>query len=317
MNARTSVSRTGCDPFVVVATYAVGLALVLAGCTSARSTEEAAPPSSGLDLSKGEMILTLIDQTPDHLAALPSPLFYRSPAPRTISSEGDFSSHLDVEIIGGVHEGRAQWALRIEHTVSDTTQLSPTPFVDLFDPRLVMRRGHEWRSIQTRRDSLTDIRYVPLRPADVTRLARADRSKIQINRNQFSLPDRLRPDYQTLHQATPDSLVVDTANVKNVLTVYHTVDRVQEGPDELKKTVAKNIKYPEEARQQEIEGKVLVEFVGRTDGTPTHIRVIDGVHPLLNQAAQRTIQKLNFSPGVYRHQEVPVLMRLPVHFHLQ
>jgi TonB family protein len=45
----------------------------------------------------------------------------------------------------------------------------------------------------------------------------------------------------------------------------------------LKKYMEKNVRYPDEARQRKIEGKVVIEFVVRPDGSLTDFKVLKGI----------------------------------------
>jgi TonB family protein len=75
--------------------------------------------------------------------------------------------------------------------------------------------------------------------------------------------------------------------------------------------------YPEAARRQGIEGTVVVEFLVLPDGSITKMQITKPVHPLLNKAAVRAIQKVEFEPGTYRGKPVPALKSLPVSFHIR
>lgn len=56
--------------------------------------------------------------------------------------------------------------------------------------------------------------------------------------------------------------------------------------------VNKTFKYPEEARQRRIQGRVFVSFVIEIDGTITNVEVARGVHPLLDNEAVRVINAM-------------------------
>jgi len=183
--------------------------------------------------------------------------------------------------------------------VSDTSRLRANSFVDLYGTHIVMRRGHSWRSLKTKERLLTDVRYIPLLRSDIARLARADTAHLTVNRLQFDLPASLRSDYQELNRATPDSLHPDTTTVRNFLTVYHSPDTPPQNARG-RSALVENIHYPEAARREGIEGKVIVQFVVTTDGTPTNFRIERGPHPLLYREAVRTAESVKFRPGRHR-----------------
>lgn len=77
-----------------------------------------------------------------------------------------------------------------------------------------------------------------------------------------------------------------------------------------------NIDYPEEARQEGIQGRLLLEFTVDTEGKAHSIEVVDSLHPLCDSAAVAGIQSVNFVPAKHNGKAIPVRMRLPVRFQL-
>jgi protein TonB len=82
--------------------------------------------------------------------------------------------------------------------------------------------------------------------------------------------------------------------------------------------IAKNIKYPEEAIINNIQGKVTLKFVVNTDGSVDRIEILRGVDPLLDQEAIRVVGTLpKFKPGKQNGIPVPVWFMVPVNFQLR
>lgn len=77
-----------------------------------------------------------------------------------------------------------------------------------------------------------------------------------------------------------------------------------------------HIDYPEEARQEGIQGRLLLEFTVDTEGKAHSIEVVDSLHPLCDSAAVTGIRSVNFVPAKHKGEEIPVRMRLPVRFQL-
>lgn len=75
--------------------------------------------------------------------------------------------------------------------------------------------------------------------------------------------------------------------------------------------------YPEFAKKAGIEGRVIVQFVVDEQGNVQDPQVTRGVHKLLNEAAVKAIEQMQFKPGKQRGEAVPVQMSLPVTFRLQ
>lgn len=77
-----------------------------------------------------------------------------------------------------------------------------------------------------------------------------------------------------------------------------------------------NIQYPEEARDQGIEGLLRLEFTVQADGKVRNVEVVDSLHPLCDSAAVEGIRSVRFVPAEHRGTAVPARMRLPVRFRL-
>ncbi|MCX6300876.1 MAG: TonB family protein [Bacteroidia bacterium] len=79
--------------------------------------------------------------------------------------------------------------------------------------------------------------------------------------------------------------------------------------------IENNTKYPEEAKAQKIEGRVIVRFIVNTEGYTEGISVIKGVHPLLDAEAVRVISIMpKFEPGMQGGKAVNVWYMAPVNF---
>lgn len=79
-----------------------------------------------------------------------------------------------------------------------------------------------------------------------------------------------------------------------------------------------NIKYPVEAIEKKIDGRVITNFIVEKDGRITDVQVVRGIDPLLDKEAVRVIQSMpNWEPGAQRGENVRVRFTLPVVFRLQ
>ena len=77
------------------------------------------------------------------------------------------------------------------------------------------------------------------------------------------------------------------------------------------KFLNENVKYPEQARKDSVEGRVVVKFVVGTDGSITNPQVVKSVHPLLDAEALRVISVMPKwepdRPGTYN---LPITFKL-------
>ncbi|MBI3135031.1 MAG: energy transducer TonB [Bacteroidetes bacterium] len=89
------------------------------------------------------------------------------------------------------------------------------------------------------------------------------------------------------------------------------------GADALDDFIKKNIKYPAEAKEKGIQGKVYVQFVVEKDGSVTNVIVRRGANALLDAEAVRVVKLMPaWKPGTMRGKKVRVRYTLPVVFTL-
>lgn len=80
----------------------------------------------------------------------------------------------------------------------------------------------------------------------------------------------------------------------------------------------KNLRYPERAQQNDIEGKVIVKFVVNADGSTEQATVLKGVDKDLDQEALRVVKHMpKWQPGKNNGVAVRSYFTLPVTFKLQ
>lgn len=89
------------------------------------------------------------------------------------------------------------------------------------------------------------------------------------------------------------------------------------GNDVMFKFLSANVKYPAEAREKGIGGRVIVQFVVREDGSVTDGQIIRGIDPLLDEAALKVLPLMpKWAPGMDAGKAVPVRMTLPILFNI-
>jgi protein TonB len=82
--------------------------------------------------------------------------------------------------------------------------------------------------------------------------------------------------------------------------------------------VAKNLQYPEVARENGIQGRVTLQFTVETDGSLKNIKVLRGIDPSLDKEAIRVVSSSpKWSPGRQRDKAVRVTYNFPVYFQLR
>ncbi len=99
---------------------------------------------------------------------------------------------------------------------------------------------------------------------------------------------------------------------------YEKLPEFPGGMEKLRSYLARELKYPPNARRQEIEGQVKVSFVVNKDGSIDHIRIQKSVSPELDAEAIRVIRKMPaWQPGQLDGEPDRFAYRLPVTFRLQ
>ena len=84
------------------------------------------------------------------------------------------------------------------------------------------------------------------------------------------------------------------------------------------KWVNERLNYPEIAKENGIQGRVLLQFVVGADGKVSNVKVVRGVDPSLDKEAVRVVQSSpNWSPGKQRDRAVKVTYTFPVIFQLR
>lgn len=100
-----------------------------------------------------------------------------------------------------------------------------------------------------------------------------------------------------------------------VFCVIEEMPSFRGGDAELLRFISENIRYPEEARKMNIQGKVVVRFVVTSEGTIKEVSVVNGVHPLIDAEAIRVVKMLPlFSPGRSNGKPVDVWYAIPINF---
>ena len=87
------------------------------------------------------------------------------------------------------------------------------------------------------------------------------------------------------------------------------------GNPALYKFIAKNIRYPESAKENNIQGKVVIKFCVTSNGSIDQISVLKGLSPDVDAEAIRVVKTFPvFSPGKKEGVAVPVWYLVPITF---
>lgn len=81
--------------------------------------------------------------------------------------------------------------------------------------------------------------------------------------------------------------------------------------------IARNLKYPKQARKEKIEGRVMLKFIVDSDGSIKDIQVLQGIGGGCDEEAVRVVSSSpKWKPSTLRGVPVPQEIRLPIQFRL-
>ena len=116
------------------------------------------------------------------------------------------------------------------------------------------------------------------------------------------------------------SFMTSTAQTKKNDMVFDVVEVMPQFPGgqiAMLQYLMKNIKYPEQAMKEGIQGRVAVSFIVEKDGSISDVKPVLSVHPLLNKEAVRVVKSMpKWSPGKQNGKPVRVRFNVPVMFKL-
>ena len=102
-------------------------------------------------------------------------------------------------------------------------------------------------------------------------------------------------------------------------TVFVIVEKKPEPVNGFKnfyQQLAKNLKYPTQAKRMGTEGKVFVEFTVNKNGEPSDLKIIRGIGSGCDEEALRVLSLTKWEPGKQRGKPVRVKMGMQLNFKL-
>ena len=87
------------------------------------------------------------------------------------------------------------------------------------------------------------------------------------------------------------------------------------GPNEMMKYIQENIKYPQSAIDNKIEGRVFVSFVVEKDGSITNAAVMRGIDKECDAEALRVVASMpKWTPGQHKGEVVRTQFTIPIYY---
>ncbi len=118
----------------------------------------------------------------------------------------------------------------------------------------------------------------------------------------------------------PKSMVVKTDTIKEDI-IFGDIMEIQPsfvgGEQKLKEYLSKEVVYPEEAKKDSIEGRVVIQFVIDKDGSISDAKVAKSLHPLFDNEALRVVKAMpKWIPGKIGGKPMKTKYMLPIKFKL-
>lgn len=112
--------------------------------------------------------------------------------------------------------------------------------------------------------------------------------------------------------------VIEQSESDKVFEVVEKMPSFPGGQGALFDFMEKNIKYPKVAEDNGIQGRVILTFIVKKDGSLSNVRVAKSADPALDKEAVRLVKSMpKWNPGIEKGQYVNVKFTLPVTFRNQ
>ena len=117
--------------------------------------------------------------------------------------------------------------------------------------------------------------------------------------------------------APPQEPVKKESKTDEVFVVVEKQPSFKEGVKAMMEFIEKEMKYPQIAKENGIQGRVIVNYIIEKDGAISNVQIVRGVDPSLDKEAIRIIEAMpKWNPGLQRDERVRVRYTLPITFKL-
>ena len=102
------------------------------------------------------------------------------------------------------------------------------------------------------------------------------------------------------------------------IKVNDNIINLEDDANEFSKWVNQRLNYPDVAKENGVQGRVMLQFTVGTDGSVSNVQVVRGVDPSLDREAVRVVSSSpKWKPGRQRDRAVKVTYTFPVYFQLR
>lgn len=133
-----------------------------------------------------------------------------------------------------------------------------------------------------------------------------------------SNPKQTNATTSTEEQSAAETPAKEEKEKEKTFTTPEKSPQFPGGDKELYAWIAKNLRYPAECHDRNIQGRVIVSFRVMKDGSIDEVKVVRSVDPQLDGEAVRVCRTLpKFEPGTMNGEPVNVWYTLPMNFKLE
>jgi periplasmic protein TonB len=120
---------------------------------------------------------------------------------------------------------------------------------------------------------------------------------------------------ETNNLTTPVRVEIEEEDPNTLFTIVEESASPVGGINAFNEFISKNIRYPNQAKRMDIQGKVFVEFIVERDGSITNIKTLKGIGGGCDEEAVRVLGLApKWTPGKQRGRPVRQKMVLPISF---
>ncbi len=162
-------------------------------------------------------------------------------------------------------------------------------------------------------EAIQQAKYVPpvvvdsIKPEEQSQLMTADQAQVEVKNE--DVVEAVQEVKQEVKEEEPEA---------EPFVVVEEMPMFPGGDAALLGWISEHTQYPEVAKENNIQGKVIVRFCVTAKGTVDRVSVLKGVDPELDKEAIRVVQTLPpFKPGKQGGKPVPVWYMVPINFTLK
>lgn len=131
------------------------------------------------------------------------------------------------------------------------------------------------------------------------------------------MPEQTAPVEAEAADEAVENEVVDMYEPPVDIEAVENLPQFPGGAVELMKWLTKNLKYPAQAQQRKVKGRVLAQFVVNKDGTVSDLQLLERLDPLCDREVLRVLRMMpQWQPGKIHEQPCRTQVTLPVVFNL-